>query len=216
MNMSESNARKNMVDGQLEPNGIISAELLDHYRFVPRHLFFPKESAAQAYSDKECALGSGRFALPPLIEAQMIQAVDPKKNDIGLVVTCGGWSSAAMLSYFVQTVFMQEQTAAQAKKAEAAFIAQGACNIVCFHTKADAHAPFDCIVFAGACTHVPQHLFDQLRDGGRMVIPVKPHASAPAELILFHKQDGVVAQRVIAQVNVPFMKGMEAEEAFAL
>ena len=218
--MDVNQARINMVDCQLAPGGITDEALLDLYRVFPRHIFAPSLPGEQAYRDGGCALGGNRFLLDPHVEALMLQALTPQAGDIGLVISCGSVSSAGMLSHLLQTVFVRELTAATAKKADALLVEQSLCNCVCsggYRKAIGENGPYDCILVAGACASVPQIWVDQLKQGGRMVLAVRPDERNPANLVFIGKDhDGTVSQSVLRQVSCPYICGFEPQEVFAL
>lgn len=206
-------ARKNMVDCQLIPGGIVDADLLDRYRNVERHQLMRDQDAELAYSD-DCGVMS------PLCEAKIVQALTIKPTHVALVVGDGVSPLAGMLSFYVQTVFLMTSGKTASKQAEKACIAQDMCNIVPFIGDLNAvgkdFAPYDLIVSTHACHEVPTALSDALKEGGEMALPIIHQPRQPCELTLYRKNNGVLAGRSLGQVHVPVFGKEEKRHDFVL
>ena len=155
---------------------IRDARVLDAIRAVPRELFVPQESAAQAYDDVALSIGEGQTISQPLMVAIMLQALDAGPDDVVLDVGTGSGYQAALLSHLAARVVGVERIPALAERARAALAEGGFANVEVRAAGqvigAPDQAPFDRIVVGAAAPSVPRSLVEQLRLGGRLVVPV--------------------------------------------
>jgi len=169
-------ARERMVREQIEARGIRDARLLAALRKVPRHLFVPVEEQGEAYIDYPLAIEDGQSISQPYIVAFMTDALELKPGDRVLEIGTGSGYQAAILAALVTEVYSIEIVEPLAKKAAARLRRLGYSNVQI--RAGDGYrgwqeaAPFDAIIVTAAPDHVPQPLVDQLRAGGRMVLPL--------------------------------------------
>jgi protein-L-isoaspartate(D-aspartate) O-methyltransferase len=169
-------ARNRMVQLHLVERGIKNQRVLDAFRTVPRHLFIPQESRRLAYDDESIPIGEAQTITPPYDVAFMTEVLDPKPTDRVYEVGTGSGYQSAILSRIVKDVYSVEIHEPLGKRAAQVHKDLGYKNI---HTRVgdgyegwpDA-APFDSIIVTCAPTKVPQPLVDQLKEGGRIVIPI--------------------------------------------
>jgi protein-L-isoaspartate(D-aspartate) O-methyltransferase len=201
--------RHAMVDQQLRTRGIADARVLQAMREVPRHLFVPAEYTAEAYADSPLPIGSGQTISQPYIVALMTELARPHPEDRALEVGTGCGYQAAVLAKLVARVDTIEIVEPLAR--DAARRLAGTSNIVTHvgdgYGGDPEHAPFDIIIVTAAPPEVPRALVDQLKPGGRLVIPVGPSADLQ-ELRLIEKHvDGRLEDRSVAPVRfVPLVK----------
>ena len=191
------------MERQLRPRGIDDSRTLRAMAKVPREKFVAKELQARAYEDRPLPIGYGQTISQPFIVAFMTQELKPKPTDRVLEVGTGSGYQAAVLAELVAEVYTIEIVKPLAESAEVRLRELGYKNV---HVKAGdgykgwrEHAPFDAIIVTAAPDHVPQPLVEQLREGGRMIIPVgKTFAQ---ELYLLEKRGGVVKQTAVIPVK---------------
>ena len=169
-------AREQMVREQIEARGIRDARLLAALRRVPRHLFVPAAEQGEAYLDYPLALEYGQSISQPYVVAFMTEALELKPRDRVLEIGTGSGYQAAILAELVSEVYSIEIVEPLAKQAAARLQRLGYSNV---RVRAgDGYrgwreaAPFDAIIVTAAPDHIPQPLVDQLREGGRMVLPL--------------------------------------------
>jgi len=170
------NARKHMVERQIKGRGISDKKIVDAFLTVPRHLFVPEIYKNEAYNDHPLPIGAGQTISQPYIVAYMTEVLNVTMSDRILEIGTGSGYQAAILAELCDQVYSIEIVESLAQKAGKLFQQLGYANI---HTKTGdgylgwpEHAPFDAIIVTCASKHVPQPLIDQLKEGGRMVIPV--------------------------------------------
>jgi len=168
--------RQQMVDQQLKPRGIKDERVLAAMAKVPREQFVPAEQRADAYQDGPLPIGYDQTISQPYIVAFMTEQLRLKPSDRLLEIGSGSGYQAAVLAELVADVYTIEIIEPLAKTAQATLQRLGYKNV---HLKVGdgyqgwpEEAPFDAIIVTCAPDKVPQPLVDQLKDGGRMVIPV--------------------------------------------
>jgi protein-L-isoaspartate(D-aspartate) O-methyltransferase len=174
-------------------------------RFVPSHL------AAHAYENRPLPIGEGQTISQPFIVALMTELMQPKLDHVVLEVGTGSGYQAAVLAECVAKVYSIEIVAPLAQRARAALDAAGYRNV---ETRiGDGYqgwpeaAPFDGIVVTAAPDHVPPRLIEQLKPGGRLVIPVGPHRATQELLVIEAGRDGrPITRRTIAVRFVPLTR----------
>jgi protein-L-isoaspartate(D-aspartate) O-methyltransferase len=205
-------AREQMVREQIEDRGVRDARVLAALRKVPRHLFVPPEERGEAYNDYPLAIGHGQTISQPYIVAYMTEALELKPRDRVLEIGTGSGYQAAILAELVTQVYSIEIVEALAKEAEARLRRLGYSNVQV--RAGDGYrgwpeaAPFDAIIVTAAPGHIPQPLVDQLREGGRMVLPL---GSWEQDLVRLRRtREGILREYLLPVRFVP-MTG-EAEK----
>jgi protein-L-isoaspartate(D-aspartate) O-methyltransferase len=187
--------RKNMVEVQLRARGIYDQRVLAAMAHVPRHEFVSEEYWDQAYEDHPLPIGENQTVSQPYIVAIMLQAVSLSGSETVLEVGTGSGYEAAVIGELAQQVYTIERHASLARTAEAVLQRLGYNNVtVCVGDGSQglpAHAPYDAVVVSAAAPRVPPSLFEQLREGGRMAIPVGPAYSQEFQLV--RKEHGEMA-----------------------
>ncbi|MBK7014980.1 MAG: protein-L-isoaspartate(D-aspartate) O-methyltransferase [Sulfuritalea sp.] len=176
---------------------------------VERHRFVPAALAPQAYLNRPLPIGEGQTISQPFIVALMSDLLDLSPGDKVLEVGTGSGYQAAVLAELGARVFSIEILAGLSREADRALRAAGYSGVLLRVGDGWAgwpeQAPFDAIVVTAAPETIPPPLVDQLRVGGRMVIPLGPQGAAQ-ELVVAEKQaDGsMVRRRVLPVAFVPF------------
>src|SRR5438067_5484468 len=205
--------RQRMVHGQLMSRGVRDKRVLAAFSKVPREEFVPQDSRAASYTDQPLPIGYGQTISQPYIVAFMTEQLHPSSGDRVLEIGTGSGYQAAVLAGLVGEVYSIEIIESLEETAEATLQRLGYKNV---HVKVGdgykgwpKHAPFDSIIVTCAPERVPQPLIDQLKEGGRMIIPVG--AKFAQELYLLDKKDGRLEQSAVLPVRFVPMAG-EGEE----
>ncbi len=164
-----------MVDEQIAGRGIKDSRVLKAMRTVPRHRFVPDDVSAMAYEDGPLPIGYGQTISQPYIVAFMTNAVELTGQEKVLEIGTGSGYQAAVLAEIVPQVFTIEIVEPLAKKAEKTLHALGYKNVTVrvgdgYQGWPD-EAPFDVIILTAAPDHVPPPLLEQLKVGGRLILP---------------------------------------------
>jgi len=172
---SYADLRNRMVSEQIISRGIHDERLLDALRSVPRHWFVPEEYTHIAYTDGPLPIGNGQTISQPYIVALMTQLMELEGEENVLEVGTGSGYQAALLGNLARQVHTIERHQALAEKAERILMRLGLTNVLVHVGDGtlglQKYAPFQAIIVTAAAPHVPQPLFDQLAEGGRLVIP---------------------------------------------
>jgi protein-L-isoaspartate(D-aspartate) O-methyltransferase len=197
--------REAMVKRQLAGRDIDDERVLDAMRRVPRHLFIPEKRRREAYGDFPIPIGLKQTISQPYIVAYMTQALQLQKRDRVLEIGTGSGYQAAVLGELVREVYTIEIIPELGERSEKLLGDLGYRNI---HVRVgDGYkgwpdkAPFDAIIVTAAPPRLPQPLLDQLKIGGRMIIPV---GNTRQELVFIQRtEDGYEQKSVLPVAFVP-------------
>jgi protein-L-isoaspartate(D-aspartate) O-methyltransferase len=179
-----------MVASQLRQRGIRDSRVLDAMAKVPRHEFVAEQYSLQAYEDHPIQIGEGQTISQPYIVARMLEALALHPSDVVLEIGTGSGYQTALLAELSRHIYSVERHAALAEMAGANLTRLGYRNVT-ISVGDGSHgvpekAPFDAIVVSAAAPQIPASLFEQLREGGKLIVPVGP--SQYQELQLVRKQ----------------------------
>ena len=197
-----------MVQQQLVARGINQERVLMAMSKVPREEFVPEDVRSASYHDGPLPIGYDQTISQPYIVALMTEKLRLTPKDRVLEVGTGSGYQAAVLAELVEEVYSIEIIEPLAKRAKATLQRLGSKNV---HVKVGdgyqgwaEHAPFDAIIVTCAPDHVPKPLVAQLKEGGRMVIPVG--GCGAQELYLLEKRNGELRQSAVLPVQFVPMK----------
>jgi len=168
--------RENMVKTQIENREISDKAVLQAMRTVKRHLFVPEDLVKSAYNDNPLPIGYGQTISQPYIVAYMTEIIHPKPEHRVLEIGTGSGYQAAVLAEIVDSVYTIEIIPELGKSAAERLKKLAYDNVEVKETDGyygwEEHAPFDAVIVTAAAEYIPPPLIKQLKDGGRMVIPV--------------------------------------------
>ncbi|MFB3883700.1 MAG: protein-L-isoaspartate(D-aspartate) O-methyltransferase [Thermodesulfobacteriota bacterium] len=168
--------RERMVETQIKARGVKDARVLSAMLKVERHLFVPKDLEASAYMDQPLPIGEGQTISQPYIVALMTELLELEGGEKVLEVGTGSGYQAAILGELAREVYTIEIVEKLASSATKLLLQLGYRNITV--KTGDGYlgwpeaAPFDAIIVTAAPDHIPRPLLEQLKEGGRMVVPV--------------------------------------------
>ncbi|MBM3804261.1 MAG: protein-L-isoaspartate(D-aspartate) O-methyltransferase [Acidimicrobiia bacterium] len=209
--------RQAMVDRQLLPRGIADRRVLEALRTVPRHLFVPEEYRKLAYDDHPLPIGLDQTISQPYIVALMTELAKVESDDTVLEIGTGSGYQAAVLSELVKRVFTIEYLSPLGEAARKRLTELGYGNVEVrigdgYHGWPE-RQPFDAILVTAASEEVPTALINQLKPGGRLVIPVGRHEETQILQVLEKDAKGTVSRRDTIPVRfVPLVKGQGAQK----
>ncbi|MFZ5515682.1 MAG: protein-L-isoaspartate(D-aspartate) O-methyltransferase [Candidatus Zhuqueibacterota bacterium] len=198
-----------MVDAQINRRGVADSLVLNAMRKVPRHEFVPAHLKKQAYIDSPLPIGEDQTISQPYIVGFMTECLSLTGHEKVLEIGTGSGYQAAVLAEIVDSVFTIEIVPSLGQRSRTLLHDLGYKNI---HVRiGDGYqgwpdqAPFDAIIVTAAPGHIPQPLIDQLKPGGRMIIPVGDYYQ---ELVLLTKNNaGEIARKSILPVRFVPMTG---------
>jgi protein-L-isoaspartate(D-aspartate) O-methyltransferase len=206
--------RNAMVEEQMEARGISDPATLAAIRAVPRHEFLPLRLREEAYRDYPLPIGHGQTISQPYVVAFMTEAIRPKPGEKILEIGAGSGYQAAVLAQMGADVYTIEIVGPLAEMAQQTLERLGYTNAHVKHGDGyrgwPEHAPFDAIIVTCAPDKIPPDLIAQMKDGGRMIIPVG--GGMEQELILLRKNGDRVEKQSVLPVRFVPMTG-EAEKS---
>ena len=215
-----STARQHMVDGQVRPSDVTDARIIDAMLAVPREAFVPASQRALAYLDLDLdvseAASARRFLIKPVVIAKMLQAAGIGSGDKVLVAGSASGYTAALVARLAGQVTATESDPAQAARAMAVLGDLGLANVT-FQAAAAAEgypggAPYDVIVLDGATEIVPERLYAQLGEGGRLVGVFA--MTKPPRAMIVTRSHGDFGNRSLFDATAPVLPGLERLPAF--
>jgi protein-L-isoaspartate(D-aspartate) O-methyltransferase len=204
--------RERMVKEQIIKRGIKNKRVIKAMRKVQRHQFVPKEYEHLAYSDQPLPIGYEQTISQPYIVALMTELLNLGDNERVLEIGTGSGYQAAILAELTKEVYTIEILEPLATSAKTRLKRLGYENVTVKYGDGykgwSEHAPFDGIIVTCASEHIPEPLMEQLKIGGRMVIPVGKYLQ---ELVLITKTEDGIKRKSVAPVAFVPMTG-EAEQ----
>ena len=199
-------ARHRMVKEYIEREGVKDPRVLEAMRTVPRHEFVKPAQLKDAYHDTALPIGNQQTISPPFVVAYMTETIEPKANDRVLEIGTGSGYQAAVLSGLVKEVYTIEIVEPLGKEAARKLKKLEFDNVFCKvgdgYLGWPEHAPFDMIIVTCSPENVPVPLVEQLKDGGKLLIPLGERYQQAFHL--FEKKDGKLEQKkLIPTLFVP-------------
>ncbi|MGB0908924.1 MAG: protein-L-isoaspartate(D-aspartate) O-methyltransferase [Nitrospirales bacterium] len=200
--------QSHMVEAQIITRGVKDQLVIDAMRRVPRHRFVLTHSVNEAYEDYPLSIGYGQTISQPYIVAFMTEALELQSSEKVLEIGTGSGYQTSILAEIVSQVFSVEVVEP---------LSRGAQNILCNlgydhvsvrvgdgYTGWPQEAPFDAIILTAAPGHIPEPLLEQLRVGGRLILPVGSHSQS---LLLIHRTSEGYSHTKLLDVSFVPMTG---------
>lgn len=215
-NFDYARARDNMVNGQLLTNGIVNPDIVSAYQQTPRERFVDGAFSHGIYRDEDVVISAGLFVPEPLVEARMVQALEPGANDSALVIGACGLPAAAILSRLVRTVHVVEADKVQFAWAKSCLEGENISNIVL-----DAGAlyqqndMFDIVLVPGAIASLGENLTRLMAAEGRLAAIVRPDPRGLGDVCLYANKAVLGHPKILGQAATPYVRGFEPVTRFA-
>ena len=187
-----------MVDSQVRTNDVVNLRVQEAMERIPRETFLPSELRDQAYVERELAYAPGRRMLTARDFSKLVAAANPQPTDLVLDIACGAGYSTAVLAALSEMVVAVEPDADLASAAQdnlsALDISNAAVIVGELKDGAAGHGPFDLIFIGAAAAQVPEGLFAQIKDGGRLATILRTDGVSHG--VIFTRSGGAIASRV--------------------
>lgn len=202
--------REEMVRNQIAARGIEDRLTLEAMRSVPRHRFVRESERGRAYSDSPLPIGHGQTVSQPYIVAYMTELIQPESDMRVLEIGTGSGYQAAVLAEITDEVYTIEIIEELGQWGRSNLVNAGYSQVNVkiadgYHGWEE-HAPYDAIVVTAASDHIPPPLVEQLRDGGRMVIPVGSPFQTQSLMLVEKEGEDVRTRNLIPVRFVPFTR----------
>jgi protein-L-isoaspartate(D-aspartate) O-methyltransferase len=202
--------REKMVRQQIERRGIKDPVVLKALRTVKRHEFVPADQTNNAYEDRPLPIGYGQTISQPYIVAYMTEVIKPQSNFKVLEIGTGSGYQAAILSAIVKEVYTIEIVPELGKSANEKLKKADCKNVQARISDGyngwKEQAPYDAIVVTAAAEHIPPPLIAQLKNGGKMVIPVGSSFMTQMLILVEKKKDSITTRNLLPVVFVPLTR----------
>ena len=193
-------ARQRMVETQIRARGVSNEAVLAAMETVPRHEFVLAKYLEQAYADHPLPIGYGQTISQPFIVAWMTELLEIESGDKVLEIGAGSAYQAAVLAEITDQVYTLEIIEELEKIAEERLKRLGYTQVKVRHADGyfgwEEYAPYDAIIVTCAPDHIPQPLIQQLKDGGRMVLPVGPPGGYQSLWLITKQGDQVLTRNL--------------------
>jgi protein-L-isoaspartate(D-aspartate) O-methyltransferase len=204
--------RKSMVEGQLIARGINDERVLQAMGEIPRHLFVDTSMQGRAYGDHPLPIGEGQTISQPYVVAWMTDALNLKSTDRVLEIGTGSGYQAAVLAEIVNEVYTIEIREGLSGSAAKLLDTQGYVNVKTRYADGyfgwEDYAPFDAIIITASANHIPPPLIKQLKDGGRLIIPLGSTLYYQTLTIVTKKGDDLTVEQMGGVAFVPMVGEM--------
>jgi len=208
-------ARRNMVQDQIRSRGIRDIRVLEAMGKVPRHLFIPEAYRHLAYDDRPVPIGEGQTISQPFIVALMTSELAVGPDERVLEIGTGSGYQAAILAELAKEVYTIEIVEPLARRARDTLATMGYTNIWVKSGDGffgwEEHAPFDAIIVTCAAPTIPGRLLQQLKEGGKMILPLGDDPFFQSLTLVTKRKDGFDKRNITGVVFVPMTGEIERE-----
>ncbi len=204
-----SDARRRMVEIDLKGRDITDEKVLEVMGMVPRHRFVDESLGDEAYADHPLPIGEGQTISQPYVVALMTQSLHLNGLEKVLEIGTGSGYQAAILAEIVEEVYTVEIREKLAEEAEKRIEELGYSNV---HVNCadgyfgwEEYAPYDAIMITCAVNHIPPPLIAQLKEGGRLILPLGSTAYYQTLTLVYNRDDGLRSEYITSVLFVPMI-----------
>lgn len=210
-------ARHNMIDNQLRPNGVTDDRILAAMEVLPRERFVPPRLREVAYIDEDLPLEDGRFLMEPVVLARLLSAAGIGRQDTVLDIACGTGYGSAVIAHLARTVIGIDGDAAAVEAGNAILADLSIDNAVLTADAPEAgcakHGPFQVILIEGMVDQIPQALIKQLAEDGS-ILTVQRDAEGIGRAVRLQRHGDGISRRVLFDANTPALPEFRREAGF--
>lgn len=215
--MDYATARRRMIDSQVRTNDVPNLRVQEAMVRIPRETFLPANLRDQAYVERELAYAPGRRMLTARDFSKLTAAADPKATDLVLDIACGAGYSTAVLAALSEMVVAVESDAGLASAAQENLsgldINNAAVIVGELKDGARGQGPFDLIFIGAAVSQIPDGLFAQMKDGGRLATILR--TGGVSRGVIFTRNGAAIAARSVFDARASdILAGFEAPKTF--
>ena len=211
-------ARQNMVDNQIRANKVTDPALIEAFSSIPREDFVPPDKEAVAYVDEDLPIGEGRFLIEPMVMSRLLQEANINEADIVLDVGCCTGYSTAIISRLAASVIGIDERQSHIDTANKNLAKLEIDNAgVILRDLVDGYSeqmPYSLIIINGAVQYIPENLFDQLIDGGRLVAIVKERGEKLGKAKIYSKLTNSISSRFLFDAGTPSIRSFSKAHGF--
>ncbi len=210
-------ARRNMLEGQVRTNDVTDVALQRAIAHIPREKFVPNAKQSLAYAEDNIEIETDRYLMQPRTIGKLLQALEIDRDDLVLDVACGLGYSSAVISRLANVVIAIEDNEKTVKAATSKLASLEIDNVAVVEGNliegVANEGPFDVIFINGGIEVVPESLFAQLKEGGRLGAVIMEGECGHA--FVFEKlRGGKISKRMIFDAQIPVLRGFERPQSF--
>jgi len=218
-NLAFETLRKAMVDSQIRPNKVFDLNVINAFSAVPKELFVPKHLQDIAYIDEDINLSGGRCIMEAMIMGRFFQTLGLKPTDSVMTIASSTGYAAAILSHLVASVIGIESRAPMVEKAQNNVSTLGITNVAFVKSRLQdglaSEAPYDAIFIEGGIEYVPETLFDQLAEGGRLAAVLRPNDQQVGQASIWTKSNNSISVSALFNAQIPTLDEFKAKPKFS-
>ena len=213
-------ARQNMIKSQIKPNDVYDEGLIEALDTVYRENFLPEDKRKVAYLDEDLKITpEGRYQMEPIVFARLAQAALKGPKDYVLVIGCTMGYSVAVLSRLCGMVIGIDSNRDFTDYAESKLARAECSNAAVFcapmHEGYPAQGPYNLIIIEGGAGRIPDAIFNQLQDNGRILTVERRNPQEAGKAVCYLKQGDFISRHVLFDANTPYLPGFEPKTTFS-
>ncbi len=217
-NMTFEALRKAMVDSQIRPNKVFEQHVINAFLAVPREIFVPKHLQDIAYIDEDISLSGGRFIMEAMVTGRLFQLLDIQKTDSVMSVASSTGYASAVLSHLAESVIGIETRAPMVEKAQNNMSKLNIGNVAFVKSRLQdglaSEAPYNIIFIEGGVEAIPQSLFDQLAEGGKLAAVQRNPNQLVGEACIWTKTGDNISRNAVFTAQVPILDEFKVKPKF--
>ena len=214
-----ADARQNMVDSQLRPNRVTNPQILSVMSELPREYFVPITKKGSAYIDEDIEVSLGRYLMEPMVLARLTQSLEITINTTVLNIGCASGYDSALLGMLAGSVVALDSDSELISRANEVLELLAIDNVTLIEApmnkSCSVQSPYDAILISGAVDEVPEQIFNDLADGGRLATVIGGAARGiPGRAHIFLKTGKSYSGRPLFDAGTKLLPGFQLEDKF--